>query len=292
MTVRLRMRHAFAVALLGILACQGPRTLSHRSGLMEYLYPARATAPAPNPAGAQLKLPLRLGIAFVPSAAAAWRVGNAVPAASEKPLLDIVRDAFKDRPWVQDIKVIPSNYLTPAGGFDNLAQIRAMYGVDVMALISVDQIQYTDPKWYTFAYISLVGAYVLPGERNDTRTLIDAAVFDIPSRTFLLRAPGQSVVKGSATPIQLQAQLRADSMQGLALAMKDLTGNLDRSVAEFKTDVAAGARPSMDVVDQAGQSLQKTGGQDVGGRRYGGAFGGLEVLAGLGLLAAAARRRS
>ncbi len=275
-----------ALAILGHMGCMTPKTTTHRSGLMEYLYPARKDAPIPNPAGAQLQLPLRLGLAFVPSGGGGWRAADAIPAGTERPLLDIVKGAFKDKTWVSEIKVIPSTYLMPGGGFRNLDQVSRMYGVDVIALVSVDQIQYTDPKWYSFAYLSVVGAYVLPGEKNDTRTLIDAAIFHIPSRTFLLRAPGQSIVKGSSTPISLEARLREDAGKGLDLAMRELAKNMAVEVESFKTDVATGGRKDVDVVDQKGQSLRATG-----GRNFGGAFGGAEVLAGLALVAAAALRR-
>lgn len=275
-----------ALVLPLLLGCAGPRTIQHRSGVMDYLYPKRKEAPAPNPAGARLRLPLKLGIAFVPSSAGGWRVANLIPATGERPLLDIVKQTFKDKPWVKEIKVIPSSYLTPQGGFDNLAQVSRLYGVDVIALVSVDQIQYTDPKWYSFAYLSIVGAYILPGDANDTRTLIDAAVFDAPSRTFLLRAPGQSIVKGSSTLVNREAKLRENSSRGLELAMTELAANLEIEVKAFKAEVAAGERQEVDVIDAKGQSLQVTG-----GKNFGGGFGGLEVVAGLALAAACLRKR-
>lgn len=273
------------VALLAASGCQEPRTISHRSGLMEYLYPKRKDAPAPNPSGARLHLPLRLGIVFVPSQYGSWRVANLIPAAGEKPLLDIVKGTFKDKPWVKDIKVIPSSYLTPSGGFDNLDQVSRLYGVDVVALVSVDQIQYTDPKWYSFAYLSIIGAYVLPGDANDTRTLIDAAVFDVPTRTFLLRAPGQSLVKGSSTLVDRERRLREASSKGLELAMQELAKNLVAEVDTFKAEVAAGDRKDVDVIDRQGQSLRATG-----GRGFGGAAG-WEAVAALALAAGAALNR-
>ena len=65
----------------------------------------------------------------------------------EKQLLDVVKQSFKDRPWIADIKLVPSTYLRTGGGFENMDQVARINGVDVMALVSVDQIQYTDPKW-------------------------------------------------------------------------------------------------------------------------------------------------
>jgi len=155
-----------------------------------------------------------------------------------------------------------------------------------MALVSVDQIQFTDPKWYSFTYISIVGAYVLPGDANDTRTLIDAAVYDVASHTFLLRAPGQSQMKGSSTWAHREVQLREHSAKGLQLAMTDLARNLDTEVASFKAEIASGDRKDVDVVDRQGVSLRQSG-----GKNFGGSFGWIEALGALLILGAALRLR-
>lgn len=264
---------------LAAVSCMNPETHVRRSSLMDYLYPKQAVAPSPSAAGARLQLPLKLGIAFVPETTVSWRVQGVLTAAQEKPLVDVVRKAFKDKPWVAEIKFIPSTYLRPRGGFDNLEQVARMYGVDVIALLSVDQIQYTDPRWYSFTYLSIVGAFVLPGDANDTRTLIDAAVFDVSSRTFILRAPGQSQVKGSSTWAARDPQLREHSGKGFQLAITELAKNLDSEVASFKAEVASGDRKGVDVVDRKGVSLRESKGQN-----FGGSIGVLEILAGLGLL--------
>jgi rhombotail lipoprotein len=271
---------------LALLAggCMKPTTVTRRSSLMTYLYPKAQTAPAPNPQGVRLQVPLRMGIAFVP-AGHSWSEERALPGTQEKPMLDMLRTAFKDKPWVGEIKAIPSAYLRPDGGFDNLDQVTRMFGVDVVALVSVDQIQHSDPKWYSFAYLSIVGAFVLPADKNSTSTLIDAAVFHVPSRTFLLRAPGQSTVKGSTTPVAQDELLRRDAGEGLKLAMADLAKNLDAEVGAFKAEVAEGKRTDVDLVDKQGQSLRSTG-----GKGWGGSFGLLEV-GGAALLLTALRRR-
>jgi len=275
-----------AVLALLTLGCNTPQTTTRRSSLMDYLYPKQQNAPAPNPAGARLKLPLKLGIAFVPGGSASWRVQNLMAPGQEKPLLDVVKQSFKDKPWVADIKLVPSTYLRPGGGFENMDQVARMYGVDVMALVSVDQIQYTDPRWYSFTYLSIVGAYVLPGDANDTRTLIDAAVYDVASHTFLLRAPGQSQLKGSSTWAYREVQLREHSAKGLQLAMTDLAKNLDAEVAAFKAEIASGDRKDVDVVDRQGVSLRQSG-----GRNFGGSVSWIEVLGVLLILGAALRWR-
>ena len=275
-----------ALALFGLVGCNIPQTTTRRSSLMDYLYPKQQGAPVPNPAGARLSLPLKLGIAFVPGGASSWRVQGLMAPGQEKQLLDVVKQSFKDKPWVADIKLVPSTYLLAGGGFENMDQVARMFGVEVMALVSVDQIQYTDPRWYSFTYVSIVGAYVLPGDANDTRTLIDAAVYDVASHTFLLRAPGQSQVKGSSTWVHREVQLREHSHQGLQLAMSDLARNLDAEVASFKAEVASGERKDIDVVDRQGVSLRLGGGHN-----FGGSFGWLEVPGALLILGAGLWRR-
>lgn len=276
---------AATLALL-TLGCNTPQTTTRRSSLMDYLYPKQQSAPAPNPAGARLKLPLKLGIAFVPGGSASWRVQNLMAPGQEKPLLDVVKQSFKDKPWVAEIKLVPSTYLRPGGGFENMDQVARMYGVDVMALVSVDQIQFTDPRWYSFTYLSIVGAYVLPGDANDTRTLIDAAVYDVASHTFLLRAPGQSQLKGSSTWAYREVQLREHSAKGLQAAMTDLAKNLDAEVASFKAEIASGDRKDVDVVDRQGVSLRQSG-----GRNFGGSVSWIEALGAVLVLGVALRWR-
>ncbi|HJW73320.1 MAG TPA: rhombotarget lipoprotein [Geothrix sp.] len=274
------------LALVAVIGCNLPETHVRRSSLMDYLYPKDKQAPQPNPAGARLKLPLRLGVAFVPGDRSSWRTQGLLTAGEEKPLLDVVKQSFKDKPWVAEIKLIPRSYLRAGGGFENMDQVARMYGVDVMALVSVDQIQNTDPRWYSFTYLSIVGAYVLPGDANDTNTLIDAAVFDVASHTFLMRAPGQNQIKGSSTWAYRERQLREHSQKSLALAMADLAKNLDAEVANFKAEVQKGERKDVDVVDRQGVSLRESG-----GRNFGGSVSWWEALGALAILGAILRLR-
>ncbi len=71
------------------------------------------------------------------------------------------------------------------------------------------------------------------GERNDTSTLIDVALFDVPSRKMLFRAPGTSQVKGSATIVNLTEQTRKDSQRGFELAAADVAANLKQALSRF-----------------------------------------------------------
>ena len=148
-----------------------------------------------------------------------------------------VSSEFRALPFVKDIELIPTAYLTKSGGFTNLDQVRKKYGIDVIALLSHDQVQHTDEGLLSLSYWTIVGAYIIKGEKNDTSTMVDAAVYDIPSRKMLFRAPGASQIKGSATLVNLSEQLRTDSSNGFRLATDDLVANLQDELNRFKEKI-------------------------------------------------------
>jgi rhombotail lipoprotein len=112
-----------------------------------------------------------------------------------------------------------------------------MYGIDIMALISYDQVQFTDEGFLSMTYWTLVGAYVIKGEKNATSTMMDAAVYHIPSRKMLFRAPGISKVRSSATPVNLSEQLREDGHLGFKEASRELVTNLQTQLQVFQERV-------------------------------------------------------
>jgi len=148
-----------------------------------------------------------------------------------------VAEHFKTYSFVRDLQIIPSADLTPGGSFENLDRIRSVYGVDIMALLAYDQAQFTDEGVASLTYWTLIGAYVIPGEKNDTHTMLDAVIYDIKSRKMLFRAPGTSQMKSNATPVNIAEQLRADSELGFDKAAKDMIVNLDEQLARFREKV-------------------------------------------------------
>jgi len=222
---------------LGMTGCADlfrPRQSHYASSTVKYLYPDRYVAETPTIP--TLSLPLNVGVAFVPETESS--AGHAK--LSEKDRLDLMERVvaeFKGLEFVKDIELIPSAYLTRGGSFTNLDQIKTMYGIDVMVLLSYDQVQHTDEGMLSLAYWTIVGAYIFKGEKNDTSTMIDATVYDIASRKMLFRAPGTSLVSHSATPINLSEQLREDSLQGFRDAADGLVVNLSNELDRFKNKV-------------------------------------------------------
>lgn len=220
--------------LTGCAEFNTSRKSRYTSSVVEYLYPNKDVVEVPTIP--RLSLPLRVGVAFVPDS----RSGPGGFRLSEKErmdLMDRISSEFRTLPFVKDIELIPSAYLTQGGGFTNLDQIRTMYGIDVIALLSYDQVQHTDEGLLSLSYWTIVGAYIIKGEKNDTSTMIDAAVYDIASRKMLFRAPGVSRIQGSATLVNLTEQLRIDSSKGFSLASEDLVTNLQNQLERFKAKV-------------------------------------------------------
>lgn len=229
---------AIACLLIGlaIAATSGCVTQPSRktTSIVDYLYP-EAREPVVEQGIPVLTLPMRIGVAFVPEGPG--RDAVVLTEARKRQLLDEVAGHFRSRDFVRTIEVIPSAYLRPQGGFQNLDQLRTMYGVDVVALVSYDQAQFTDEDFRSLAYWTIIGAYVVRGEKNSTHTMVDAVIIDIPSRKMLFRAPGTSLVKGTATPVNLTEQLRRDADRGFEEAVTEMIGNLDRELVAFQERV-------------------------------------------------------
>lgn len=209
---------------------QGPEV--HRgTSLVQYLYPDKAR-PKAKQGIPHLELPLRVGIAFVPDDGI-----TSLAEGQKVALLNSVVANFQQHPVIGQIEVIPSAYLQRRGGFTNLDQLRQLYDIDAIALISYDQVQHVDPTLFSLTYWTIIGAYLVPGDMNDTSTMIDAAVFHIPSRQLLFRAPGTSRVEGMSAVAYQQSQLREDAERGFAEASVALVPELQKQLALFQERV-------------------------------------------------------
>lgn len=206
-----------------------------KSSVVEFLYPNKSDVVV-KPSVPYLTLPLNVGMAFVPESRSRYS-RRSLSSNVQLKLMDKIAANFRQYKFVKNVEVIPGEYLRHGGGFDNLDQLKTMYGIDVMVLLSYDQIQYTDEGMVSLMYWTIVGAYIFNGEKNDTSTMIDAAVYDINSRKMLFRAPGTSQVKGSSTIVNLSEELRKDSVEGFKLATPNLLKNLATQLERFKIKV-------------------------------------------------------
>ncbi len=230
------------VLVLMLSGCSGYQT-RNSSSIYDFLYSEQEKTVSPSTP--HINIPINIGVAFVPEKTIdsrnvnAWNAGSlsGVQSLSRKFQLELLEDIasdFSKLDYIDSIKVIPSAYLKPRGGFTNLDQISTVYDVDLIALVSYDQVQFTDPSFLSLSYWTLIGAYFISGEKNDTSTMLDTAVYDIKSRKLLFRALGVSSVKGRSTPISVNEELREDSVKGFRLAAADMKKSLVIELQQFE----------------------------------------------------------
>ena len=234
-------RCVWVIGILLLAGCSAffddQRKTDRSSSIVNYLYPGQAN-PLPPTSIPVLHLPLRVGIAFVPSSDnARYAGGHGVSEVQKQQLLARVADQFRQREFIQSIELIPTTYLRPGGGFDNLDQVSRLLSVDVVVLVAYDQVQFSSENKLSLAYWTIVGAYFFHGNKNDTQTLMEAAVYDVPSRHLLFRAPGVSETHATSTAIEVSAQLQQASAQGFAVATDDLIKNLQTELERFRERV-------------------------------------------------------
>ena len=202
------------------------------SSLVNYLYPAGEEPPPYNETVPRLELPLRVGIAFVPPSS-----NLDIPGLSEATkigLLEKVRAQFLDRDYISDIQVIPDSYMRGSRGFTGLEQIARLYGVDIVALVSYDQVVATDDTKSSILYWTIIGAYFIEGSRNDVQTFVDTAVFDLATKKLMIRAPGIDKATQKSTLVESSQELRTARSDSFGRAMADMTTNLEAELDRFE----------------------------------------------------------
>lgn len=230
------------IGLFGVLIVSGCSMMMYAGGgrdavstsLVDFLYPdgeGRRSHAGDIPV---ITLPVRVGLAFVPSRQ--WRQ-NGFHESQQMDLLEQVKKEFEQFDYIETIEVIPSAYLDKDGGFDSLDRVSRLYGVDVMALVSYDQMRRSEENTSSLLYWTIVGAYFISGNDNSVQTFVDTAVFDIKSRQLLFRAPGLSKLEDSSTAIKIDASIRQQSVLGFDQAMTDMRSNLNQELSSFKDKV-------------------------------------------------------
>ena len=243
------------------------------SSLVDYLYPAGQVPPDQQNTIPYLELPLRVGIAFVPGQGGR----SVISEATKIELLEKVKAEFVSREYIEHIEVIPDTYLRSSKGINGMQQVARLYGVDVMALVSYDQVAVSEDNPASFLYWTIVGAYVIPATSNEVQTFVDTAVFDVNTARLLFRAPGVDKTSDRSTLIESGEVVRKTRDASFATAMGAMTQSLATELDSF--------RVRMKEDPKVAQAEWKPG---YGG---GGAFGWF-MLAALSLMSARLGRRN
>lgn len=234
------LQAALVAALVGVSGCTALFTpgMESRHGasssLVDYLYPRGEVPPGHEASVPYLSLPLRVGIAFVPSHGGSYDIG----APTKLALLEKVKASFIEHDYVHHIEIIPDTYLRSSNGVAGMQQVARMFGVDVMALVSYDQVSVSEDNNAAFLYWTIVGAYVIPGTNNEVRTFVDTAVFDVDTGKLLLRAPGVDTGSRMSTAIGSSDASREQGAESFSRAVDVMTGNLAVELVRFEKRVA------------------------------------------------------
>jgi rhombotail lipoprotein len=224
---------ALVALLVGACASQhAANKQSQRASVIDFLFPGKdASTSVAQGTIAELKIPFRLGLAFVPdNADERFRLTEA----ERLDLLGRMRKAFEVYPFVSGIDVVPSSYLERGGGFENLERVARLLSLECMVLLSYDQMQFADASGWASLYWTGIGAYLVSGDRYDVLTSVEATVFEVRSRKLLMRAGGTSQVKGSATMVGFTESARGARSEGFRDALEKLIPNLHAELKAFR----------------------------------------------------------
>ncbi len=229
---------AGCAALDHVMCTPNCRTqVRNSSSLVSYLYPNGAPPPARDSVP-ELHVPLRVGLAFLRSQGGSSVVQ--LDEAHKQMLLERIRARFATRKFVSEIVIIPDYYLESGRGFEGLAGVERLYDVDLMALVSYDQVIHTSDRKASLTYWTILGAYFIQGSVNDTTTLVDLAVVDPATRSLVLRAGGTDTSQHGTTLIDMSRELRHDSSSSFDAAANQMMDHFDGALVAFEQQVHEG----------------------------------------------------
>jgi rhombotail lipoprotein len=198
------------------------------------LYPNGEIPPEHDGNIPNLNIPLRVGLAFVPSHS---NTVEGLSEANKNSLLEKTKESFSNRKFIKEIIVIPDTYLRSGRGFRTVDQVARLYSLDVIALVSYDQVAHADDTKSSILYWTIVGAYFVKGSKNDVQTFVDTAIFDVQTHKLLFRAPGINKIEATSTLINSAEEMRKARENSFSLAMVDMTNNLVDELDKFKEKI-------------------------------------------------------
>ncbi len=210
---------------LMLTACAGLLGSSTRDGvsssLVEYLYPAGEKPPSQSGRTPQLPLPLRIGIAFIPARTV---TAQGLSATERMKMLVDVKTVLSGRDFIEEIAVIPEAFMPADRGFGALEKVSRLYELDVMALVSYDQVTIPAEDTSSPNYWTIAGVQALTGNKDDVQIFVETAVFEVTAWKLLFRAPGFS-----------------NARNGMSQAEADMNTNLEKELGLFQERIRADA---------------------------------------------------
>ena len=118
-----------------------------------------------------------------------------------------------------------------------MQQVARLYGVDVMALVSYDQVAVSEENPSGLLYWTIVGSYFIKATSNEVQTFVDTAVFDINTARLLFRAPGADTMTDRSTLVEAGETVRKARDASFGAAMQQMSENLAAELDQFEDRV-------------------------------------------------------
>jgi rhombotail lipoprotein len=225
----------FTVFLLSSCSMLGHEKVRHSktTSLVSFLYPDGKIPDDLNTP--VLRLPLRVGLAYVPESG----INSHIEPALKLQLLNTIKRAFEGRRYIQNIQIIPQMYLSHGQNSNQLQQIQQLYQLDVIALVSYDQIVNRKENILAITYLTIVGNYIFPGSHFNVSTLLDMALIDLKTKRLLFRAAGSHGSKGATAEAYTRHQYDIHQNDDFSVAMGMLKNNLTYELQAFEQRLRA-----------------------------------------------------
>ena len=206
---------------------------SRTTSLVNFLYP---DGKIPDDLSAPiLRLPLRVGLAYIPSI----DNNSHIEPRLKLELLNAIKQQFEGRRYIQNIEIIPEMYISNRQNANQLQQIQQLYQLDVIALVSYDQIVNRKENLLAITYLTIVGNYISPGSHFNVSTLLDMALIDLNSQRLLFRAAGSHGSKGTTAEAYTRHQYDQHQNEDFAVAMDKLRTQLSFELQSFEQRLRA-----------------------------------------------------
>lgn len=292
------MKTILIILLTSLMLCAGcacgvnAYTIQRQSNLGTFLFggnePSRPAQKVP------LTLPARVGVTFAPGDPASANI----PETTKKEVIESVRSQLaKHTKYVAAAFSIPPTYLIPKGGVSNLEEIARQFDVDVIVILGANQFQKHERNpLAAFMDITIIGAFIIPGNTVDTSTVLEAAIYHVPSRALIFRTDGVDEKSSRSTGVGSSQAAQNDAVSSIEEASKKLVVSIGQALVGFeKFDVskAAEIRPIANSSDKDGGEQRNYWGRVREYRSTGGGSFDLTwiVMAGAGLICAANKRK-
>jgi rhombotail lipoprotein len=217
-------------------------TVQRQSNLASFLF--GGNAPQSPVQKVPLTLPARVGVTFVPG-----DPGSAnIPDTTKKEVIEAVRSQLaKHTRYVAGAQSIPPMYLIPKGGVNNLEQVARQFDVDVIVLMGANQFQKHERNpLAALMDITVIGSFIIPGNTVDTSTVLEAAVYHVPSRALIFRTDGADQKSSRSTQYGSSQSAQNDGVSGIEGASKKLVVSIADALVgfeKFDASKAAEIRP-------------------------------------------------